>query len=223
MKVFVTCRYITVPILMMMVVLGIQNVGYSQAVCQVGDVIQPGERCTYPGTNDIFSVDAAGKAHFDMGFAFFTADGNMSIRNLDIDGRRYTLVTELSAGGGRRIAELGDPDAPPSQLVPDPNLAAAIREEIGNSITRQTLLNLIELDASNYGITDLTGLEHAHNLRYLHLGSVLDVEGLVNSNQISDLSPLAGLTQSDVPFTFGQCDLRYNVLGGSDPTEIPVS
>ena len=195
MKVFVRCRYITILILMMMVVLGIQNVGYSQAVCQVGDVIQPGERCTYPGTNDVFSVDAAGKARFNVGFTFFTADGNMGIRNLDIGGKRYTLVTELSAGGGRRITELGDPAALPSQLVPDPNLAAAIREEIGNSITRQTLLNLIELDASDRGITDLTGLEHAHNLRYLHLGSVLDVEGLVNSNQISDLSPLGGLIQ----------------------------
>ena len=195
MKVFVTRRYITLSILMVMVVLGVENVSYSQAVCQVGDIIQPGERCTYPGTNDVFSVDAAGKAHFNVGFAFFTADGDMNIRNLNIDGKRYTLVTELRAGGGRRIAELAGATAPSPQLVPDPNLAAAIREEIGSSITRQTLLNLIELEAPNRGITDLTGLEHAHNLRYLHLGSVLDVEGLVNSNRISDLSPLGGLIQ----------------------------
>ena len=61
MKVFVMRRKITLSLLMMMVVLGIQNVGYSQAVCQVGDIIQPGESCTYPGTNDVFSVDAAGR------------------------------------------------------------------------------------------------------------------------------------------------------------------
>ena len=54
--------------------------------------------------------------------------------------------------------------------IPDPNLATAIREEIGNSITRQTLLNLTRLEAPNSGITDLTGLEHARNLRELNLG-----------------------------------------------------
>ena len=82
-------------------------------------------------------------------------------------------------------------------LIPDPNLAAAIREEIGNSITKQTLLNLTRLEAPNRGITDLTGLAHAHNLTYLNLGDVYSEaeQKWFNSNRISDLSPLAGLTQ----------------------------
>ena len=36
--------------------------------------------------------------------------------------------------------------------IPDPNLAAAIREEIGNAITTQTILNLTRLDVPNRGI-----------------------------------------------------------------------
>ena len=43
--------------------------------------------------------------------------------------------------------------------IPDPNLAAAIRQEIGNAITTQTLLNLTRLDAPNRGIKNLTGAD----------------------------------------------------------------
>ena len=69
--------------------------------------------------------------------------------------------------------------------IPDPNLRAAIQQEIGNTITTQTMLNLTFLDASDLGIKDLTGLEHAANLSALYLFD----------NNISDVSPLAGLTQ----------------------------
>ena len=76
---------------------------------------------------------------------------------------------------------------PPPEVVsiPDANLAAAVRGEIGSSITTHTLLNLRRLVVSNRGITRLTGLEHAHNLNFLEL----------SSNDISDVSPLSGLTQ----------------------------
>ena len=104
--------------------------------------------------------------------------------------------------------------------IPDANLAAAIREEIGDSITRQTLLNLTRLEAPNRGITDLTGLEHARNLTVLDLGrEYIEAEPwFVNSNAISDFSPIAGLTQltqlnltycglSDVSFLSGLTQL----------------
>ena len=78
--------------------------------------------------------------------------------------------------------------------IPDANLAAAIREEIGDSITTHTLLHLTHLYVSNQRITDLTGLEHAHNLRELGFrGEYIDGR-LVNSNAISDFTPLAALT-----------------------------
>ena len=81
---------------------------------------------------------------------------------------------------------------PPPQTVsiPDPNLAAAIRQKIGDSITTHTLLDLTQLSVPNSGITDLTGLEHAHSLTYLGLGG----QGNANNNRVSNFSPLAGLT-----------------------------
>ncbi len=80
--------------------------------------------------------------------------------------------------------------------IPDANLAAAIRQEIGNAITTDTLLNLTRLEVRNRGIKNLTGLEHAHNLERLELGSeYIKGEGFVNSNTISDLSPLVGLSK----------------------------
>ena len=52
--------------------------------------------------------------------------------------------------------------------IPDPNLRAAISEELdGVPVTRETMLQLTELDAGERGVTDLTGLEHAINLTFL--------------------------------------------------------
>ena len=72
--------------------------------------------------------------------------------------------------------------------IPDAILAAKIREalELGDniSITTEDMLELRELDASNAGITDITGLEHATRLKKLWLGR----------NIIADLGPLSDLT-----------------------------
>ena len=72
--------------------------------------------------------------------------------------------------------------------IPDVNLAAAIRDELGlgrrQHITQLDMLNLIALNASHKQITELSGLKHATNLKHLSLGF----------NQITDVSPLAKLT-----------------------------
>ena len=71
--------------------------------------------------------------------------------------------------------------------IPDPNLRAVIAEALGKSpntlITAEDMKRLGRLDARNRGIQDLTGLQFATNLNWLHL----------HNNQVSDLSPLAGL------------------------------
>ena len=70
--------------------------------------------------------------------------------------------------------------------IPDPNLRAAIAEELGKNpndpITVQEMERLGRLDARNRGIRDLRGLQFATNLR-----SRLDLR----DNQISDISPIA--------------------------------
>ena len=68
--------------------------------------------------------------------------------------------------------------------IPDPHLAAAVQRRIGNAMTTHTMLYLDGLNGTKSGITDLTGLEHAHNLRILYL----------DSNTVPDLQPLSGLT-----------------------------
>jgi Leucine-rich repeat (LRR) protein len=188
-------------LVMLLWVVGVLNTGHTQT-CSVGDIIGPGGSCTYPGTPNVFSVDATGKARF----LFFTAGGNIQIRDANINGRRYTLVTELTEGGGRRITELGSSIAPSPTtqddftleitptLISDHNLAAAIREELGTSITRQSLRKLTHLEVPNRRIRSLQGLQHAYHLRYLDLGSEFIAGiGNVNSNRVSDFSPLVGL------------------------------
>ena len=87
--------------------------------------------------------------------------------------------------------DIGSVLPPPQPIsIPDPNLAAAIRQKIGDSITTHTLLDLTQLDVPNSGITDLTGLEHAHSLTYLGLRG----DNNANNNRVPDFSPLAGLT-----------------------------
>ena len=79
-----------------------------------------------------------------------------------------------------------DPNTPVN--IPDPDLRAVIEEALGKTqgatITRAEMATLTSLDATNKRIQDLTGLEFATNLTWLH----------IQDNQITDISPLAGLT-----------------------------
>ena len=92
--------------------------------------------------------------------------------------------------------------------IPDPNLAAAIRDTLnlsGNNITQLDMSALVGLIANNKNITNLTGLEHAKYLRHLDLGwnqitDITPLEKLQNladlqliENQITDITPLEKL------------------------------
>ena len=105
---------------------------------------------------------------------------------------------------------------PPAKVVsiPDPNLAAAVRESLnmssGEPVTTHSMLNLVGLEARNRGIKSLTGLEHAVNLKEVDLSAeYISGEGYVNSNAISDFSPLEKLTDLalDLRGTYGLRDV----------------
>ena len=87
--------------------------------------------------------------------------------------------------------------------IPDPNLRAVIENALGKvsgaTITTADMATLTRLDANEASISDLIGLEHATNLRDLHLWS----------NSVSDLSSLAGLTK-----------LTGLYLGGSSASDL---
>ena len=94
--------------------------------------------------------------------------------------------------------------------IPDPTLERVIREKLGlpigiplADVEMQRLWDLVVLESD---IANLQGLEHAVNLRFLHLSNsrIVDLTPLANlellevlrlyDNEISDISPLASLT-----------------------------
>ena len=84
--------------------------------------------------------------------------------------------------------------------IPDANLAAAIREALdlpaNHALTTRDMLALTRLDASNRGIRTLAGLEAAKRLTWLDLGyESIAGQGWVNRNTVSDVTPLARLTE----------------------------
>ena len=90
---------------------------------------------------------------------------------------------------------LPEPDGqtdPSEAWMPDPALRAAVRGEIGIlpdvTLTKEQLHHLQHLNANHKGIRNITGLELATNLRELYLGR----------NPITDLRPLANLTQLEI-------------------------
>ena len=95
--------------------------------------------------------------------------------------------------------------------IPDENLAAAIRDNIGldgnETITRRQLNKLTQLSGSQRNITDLSGLQYAKRLRTLELygNQIQDISLLadlkkltrlnLSNNQITDISSLNGLKE----------------------------
>ena len=107
-----------------------------------------------------------------------------------------------------RLSNLSEAD------IPDANLRAAIKIAMGKTsdapITDFEMGFLSELEAPNSNIRDLTGLELATSLTSLDLGTELvSGVGYVNSNHISDFSPLSGLT-----------NLRGLDLGGNSISDL---
>ena len=126
--------------------------------------------------------------------------------------------------------------------IPDTNLAAVIRHELGlgpnEPITRQQMQTLRNLDASSYAvweltgewsgneIRDITGLEHATQLRNLHLwgNQIRDIRSLTNltrltlldldDNQVQDIRPLTKLTRLTELFLGGNLIQDFRPLAG---------
>jgi cell wall-associated NlpC family hydrolase len=108
---------------------------------------------------------------------------------------------------------------------PDPNLEAAIRDEIkkpSGDIYDSDLKELTTLDAWGKNISDLTGLEYCVNLQILYLGqnrinNLQPISGLTKLvslslpfNQINDLSPISKLVNLEGLYLYGSpiSDLR---------------
>ena len=98
--------------------------------------------------------------------------------------------------------------------IADPNLDSAIRGSLGigleDPITCQMAQSVTSLIAASLGITSLAGLEEFANLEGLNL----------NLNQISDISPLVGLTQLVSLFLHGSQISDISPLAGLTRLEL---
>ena len=155
------------------------------------------------------------------------SDGAISFSDFLIFANNYGQQVPPSGDGGGGSTGIVD--------IPDANLRAAIETTLGKasgaSITRADMLTLTQLDAPNKGIRNLTGLEHAINLQWLGLGRVRVNDELVNSNAISNLSPLSNLTNltylnltsnsiSDISALSNLTNLTGLVLGDNSISDI---
>lgn len=107
----------------------------------------------------------------------------------------------------------------PMIRIADANLHAVIADSLGKAsgeaITVAEMATLTRLEAPNEDIGDVTGLEHATNLTWLDLGYVMVGNfDVVNSNAISDLSPLSGLTNLEVLRLGGNSISDVSALSG---------
>ena len=158
-------------------------------------------------------------------------------------GKRYQVQVRAKNDEGTSAwspSGTGIPQTSPPIDFADAALRAKIVEVLGKAsnaaITAVDMLALTKLEAPNANIQDLTGIEHAHNLRELNLGGeYISGQGYVNSNTILNFSPLKGLSQltrlnlsvsslSDVSFLSGLTQLTYLYLGHNSISDIsPLS
>ena len=100
-------------------------------------------------------------------------------------------------------------------VISDANLRAVIEKDLGKAsgepITEEEMATLTRLNAPNKNIRDLTGLESASGLTMLILGGEVENGKPVNSNTISDVSALSGLTNLRV------LDLGFNAISDVSP------
>ena len=152
----------------------------------------------FAGVPVTFRVTAGGG---QLGAADTATDLNGRAQaRLTLGGTVGTITVGVTAAGMSQTVQFTATAINPQVSVPDANLRAKIAERLGKprdaQLTVADMLALTRLDALNANIQDLTGLEHARNVRVLTLGL----------NSIGDASPLAGLTQ------LTQLSLEHNLL-----------
>ena len=153
----------------------------------------------------------AGVRETDVEFDYDGVIPSDSLSNLSNPAYHPIHVDAVDTDGNVTRASFGLAELLPHRHIEiaDSNLRDAIADAIGLSrsdpIQRAHLETLVALEAKNANISNLAGLESAINLKILDLGGedVAEEEGAVNSNSISDLSPLRGLA-------IEQLNLEYN-------------
>ena len=134
---------------------------------------------------------------FAGSFGTSQADSRYEAR-FDLDGSGSVDFSDFLIFAGAFGSRVSPSDAGETVNIADANLRAVIADSLGKAdnapITRAEMATLTDIAAPNKGVRNLTGLEYATNLRNLELGRARVDGEWVNSNVISNLSPLSNLT-----------------------------
>ena len=152
------------------------------------------------------------------GKMYWTDGGTNKIQRSDLDGSNVEdLITgsvapfDIALDTSGRISD-GGGGGQTGISIPDANLRAVIVDSLGKAsgapITPSEMASLTRLEAPNSEISDLTGLEFATGLTRLDLGHEVVDNTIVNSNSISDISPLSNLTS----LTWLNLNLSFNSI-----------
>ncbi|MFC1927941.1 leucine-rich repeat domain-containing protein [Chloroflexota bacterium] len=141
-----------------------------------GDVTAPGEGTFTYDEGTIVILEASP----DIGYRFMNWTGDVgNISDVGATVTTITIDTDCTVTASFEEDEI--------VAFVDPYLEAAVRQTIGileRPLYARDVEQLTELVADWVPISDLSGLEYATHLTYIHL----------EVNEISDISPLAGLT-----------------------------
>ena len=182
--------------------------------CQSG---RPGTFLAEPLVVEVVDEDGVPISGVPVRFAVISGTGALANADTVTGADGYASTNWRLGIGGRDSLEVsipGNPSVSPVTfspdlsvlpgdyrpvIIPDHDLRAALNEELGASskgkaITEAELATVRRLEATDAGILDLTGLEFATGLITLILDwEYVDHQGILHSNSIADLSPLAGL------------------------------
>ena len=210
-----------------------------------------------PGTAHSLIVEVQDEKGFGFSgvpvtFTVTAGGGQLFVSNAITDsiGRVHTFLTLDSIPGKNTVRVTATGVSQPVSFtittieasspitIRDADLRMKIVETLGKSrgaqLTAGDMLALTRLNAPNANIQNLSGLEHAHNLQDLNLGGeYINGEGWVNSNKVSDFSPLFGLAQlaglnlnfsalSDASFLSRLTQVKTLQLGSNKLSDISV-
>ena len=203
------------------------------AICRVGDILAPGESCTYPGTDAVFSVLDNGDSKWNIPnypwLDKISADGSMSV-TVTVNDENYHFVAKSVVDNSWEIEEIGDdtpqqPDTPeqPIDTTGTPTLSVSTTAPL----TEATL---------HEGIVTLTlngGTYEQSSRRIRNAVSVSGITGIAfdssDTQRISDTQATIKLeydgnlnTHSTLTITLGAGAIAdYN--GAALTAQIPVS
>ncbi len=118
--------------------------------CYVGSVVGIGEMCTYPGTDDAFSVNQRGRGSF----LTYLAGIRIRVDNVTVNGRVYDFVASHRGDGVWRIDRIAGSTEPPTEdSAPSFGATAGPSDQ---TYKVGTEINALSLPAAGGGDGDLT-------------------------------------------------------------------